>query len=1109
MIIPRLKNIRMKLKLTALFLLACIVPIVSLGLWSSRLATNALIARSFGQLESVRDIKKEQIRTFFAERKGDMGVLVETVDSFRKSAFERLQTVQELKKHRLKTFFAKLQSDILTLSKSEDVFKLYGYVKTYHDDMMFSPSDPYDTSTDGYKKLWSEHSTHMKDYAKVYGYYDVFLICASHGHVMFTVAKESDLGTNLGHGPHKDEGLARLWRRVTESGKVVFEDFSSYTPSEGQHSAFIGAPVYDSSDKLVAVVALQIPTDPINAIVQRRQSMGKTGMTYLVGRKDNITSYRSNKVVKKGEETPGEGKIGDAISGNDIDKAIAGKSGQEIKTSNAGDLEIVSYAPLKIPGINWAIISTIKLEEAIVPKGEEEEEEDFFGVYIKKSGYHDLFLIHPEGKVFYSVTNEADYGTNMINGEYAKSGLGKLVREVLKTGQFGMADFEPYPPSNNDPASFIAQPVRQNDKVQLIVALRLSLEAINSIMQQREGMGTTGETYLVGHDKLMRSDSFMDPILHSVKASFANPSGGSVDTEAVSEALSGKTASKIIKDYRGSQSLSSFTKLDVGDMSWALLAEIDKTEVEEPVRELIFAIVYGGLFILSVIAVFASFIAKQIADPLVKSADFTKSMSMGDFSAEIDIKQKDEIGLLADSLREMEGKISDVLKALDTQILAVQEGNLGIRSDAESFSGGWHELIVKINDLIATLVGHIDNIPNPSLIIDKDFTIRYISKAGADIIGREAEDLVGEKCYDHLKTSDCRTPNCACARAMRSGRNERGETDAHPAATDLFISYSAVPLKSQEGEIIGVMDAIVDQTAVRKAMESAGETAAVLIDSVQNLSSSSQEISSTSNEQAAAVKEIVSTMEDSDQLAKSIAAKINEVTEAASTSKDVVNKGFSIIKNTLAKIIEIKDSNLETITEIKSLGDRIESIWDIVNMINGIADQTKIIAFNAELEASSAGDAGKNFQIVASEIRRLADSTVSSTGEIKSKIGEIQNSSDKLIIASEDGTEKITEGWKLSERLQSIFEEILSSSEVSADSAGQIAVSINQQVSAFEQILLTLKQIAEGIDSFVVSTKATTEASEKLGKMADMLHAVIEEYASKDGSEDGSEVKNG
>ncbi|MBI9108405.1 MAG: methyl-accepting chemotaxis protein [Spirochaetales bacterium] len=274
-------------------------------------------------------------------------------------------------------------------------------------------------------------------------------------------------------------------------------------------------------------------------------------------------------------------------------------------------------------------------------------------------------------------------------------------------------------------------------------------------------------------------------------------------------------------------------------------------------------------------------------------------------------------------------------------------------------------------------------------------------------------------------------------------------------------------------------------------------TTHVLLDSVQELSVSSQEISSTSNEQAAAVKEIVSTMEDSDNLSKSIAVKIEEVTAVSNNTKKVVNDGFTIIKETLSKMDEIRQANTGTISGIKMLGEKIESIWEIVNIINGIADQTKIIAFNAELEASAAGDAGKNFQIVATEIRRLADSTVSSTNEIKTKINEIQHSSDRLIISSEEGTTKISKGWELSNALKKLFEDVLSSSEISATSAEHISISIKQQVSAFEQILLTLKQISEGIDNFVISTKATTTASHNLKSQADALNETVIEYKVK------------
>lgn len=267
-----------------------------------------------------------------------------------------------------------------------------------------------------------------------------------------------------------------------------------------------------------------------------------------------------------------------------------------------------------------------------------------------------------------------------------------------------------------------------------------------------------------------------------------------------------------------------------------------------------------------------------------------------------------------------------------------------------------------------------------------------------------------------------------------------------------------------------------------------------LNNSIQELNVSTQEISATSNQQAAGVKEIISTMEDSDQLSKRVASQANEVARIAEGTKEVVSTGFGIIKESLEKMDSIKDANAQSIRGIKELGDKIERIWDIVNIINGIADQTKIIAFNAELEAASAGEAGKSFQIVATEIRRLADGTVNSTSEIKSRINEMQNSSDHLILSSEEGTAKIIAGWELSNKLRALFEDILKTSEISSDSAQQIAGSIEQQVFAFDQILVTLKQISAGIDNFVTSTSSTSKLTKVLMDMSVDLHQVVVKY---------------
>jgi len=606
-----LKRRKLGTKLVLAFLTVGLTPFAVVGVISLMKAGGALSDQAFGQLESVREIKKTQIEQSFADRRADMDVLKETVEALRGAAFEKLETVQELKKAQVEDYFAKVRADVLALSKSDDVYRMYAELWKYHDMMQTGPSDPYDTTSDEYGRLSETHGAHLDNFVNIHGYYDLFVICASHGHVMYTVAREPDLGSNLADGPYKNEALANLWKKVVKTKALAIEDFSPYSPSKGQQAAFIGAPIHDQSGALVGVVALQLPTEPINRIVQKRDGMGKTGETYLVGKHGDKIALRSDM------KTIGEGKfvIGHDIKTPYIEEALGGKEAQGVYTDSAGNLVMVAYDPLKIEGFTWACISKINLEEAIAP-GSDGGKEDYYARYVERYGYYDLFLIHPKGNVFYSVTHESDYGTNMVDGKYAGSGLGQLVRRVLETKQYGVADFAPYAPSNNEPAAFVAEPIMQNGEVQLIVALQLSLDAINRVMQQRAGMGKTGETYLVGPDKLMRSDSYLDPVNHSVKASFANPGKGRVDTKASQEAAAGNTGEEILIDYNGNPVLSAFTPIKIGDATWALIAEIDEAEAFSAVHNLkIMMAILAGIGMVVIVAL-ALFIARSITRPI-------------------------------------------------------------------------------------------------------------------------------------------------------------------------------------------------------------------------------------------------------------------------------------------------------------------------------------------------------------------------------------------------------------------------------------------------------------------------------------------------------------
>lgn len=293
---------------------------------------------------------------------------------------------------------------------------------------------------------------------------------------------------------------------------------------------------------------------------------------------------------------------------------------------------------------------------------------------------------------------------------------------------------------------------------------------------------------------------------------------------------------------------------------------------------------------------------------------------------------------------------------------------------------------------------------------------------------------------------------------------------------------------------LGVMAVRVNEVIKRFRMmlENIQQTVDKLAESSVTLSVASQESSTSSNQQAAAVAEVVSTMEDSDRLSQSIGNRVKDVEEKSLHTKQAVQEGVDTVRRYTATMENVRSANDETIEFIRSLNKDVKAIWEVITIINSIADQVKIIAFNAELEASAAGPAGKNFEIVATEIRRLADNTMSSTAEIRDKIGIIERGSNALISASEKSTELIESGWELSTKTGEVFSEIMGSSDATSEAAKAITATIDMQIQGFGQILTTMKQIAEGAQNFTQSTKATSDIADELKKMVATLQRLTD-----------------
>ncbi len=160
--------------------------------------------------------------------------------------------------------------------------------------------------------------------------------------------------------------------------------------------------------------------------------------------------------------------------------------------------------------------------------------------FLEKFGYHDIFLVDiKSGDIVYSVYKEIDFSTSLLDGPYANTGAGQVFRDAttLNQGEVAFSDFAICRPSYDTPASFIASPIFEKGIRTGILMFQLPLNRITQAMRERAGLGNTGETYLVGEDHLMRSDSFLNPEL------------GSVLTKTVDLALSGETGIKVVTNF--------------------------------------------------------------------------------------------------------------------------------------------------------------------------------------------------------------------------------------------------------------------------------------------------------------------------------------------------------------------------------------------------------------------------------------------------------------------------------------------------------------------------------------------------------------------------------
>ena len=288
--------------------------------------------------------------------------------------------------------------------------------------------------------------------------------------------------------------------------------------------------------------------------------------------------------------------------------------------------------------------------------------------YRELGEYYDLLLVSQAGDVVYATIKEIDFGSNLISGPLSDSGLSRAYQNA-RDNQPYLEDFAPYAPSDNQPAAFIAEAVVR-DGIQLgVVIVQLPIERIDAVMQVTAGMGRTGETYLVGADGLMRSDSRFSET-SSVLLTRA-------DTAASRSALSGLNGVETIIDYRGVSVLSAYQPVEVFQNTWALLAEIDSAEIRAPIEAMQVWFIAIGLGVGALVAVLGTVLVRSMIHPLQVLTDNIVAFRTDhqDFS-EVSSSRKDEIGEIDRAFTATAAEIVSVISQLKEARASLESANI-------------------------------------------------------------------------------------------------------------------------------------------------------------------------------------------------------------------------------------------------------------------------------------------------------------------------------------------------------------------------------------------------------------------------------------------------